>query len=154
MADLRDPNALHCRKDTRATGGSDCHGESYCSCQCDGCKAAHECSAEWYAEHPPKRERHPVVFRFGGAEHHLTLDEAHLALARLRDAIGSALDEMAAASAPVARSVPSGAHRHPGEPEYSYRPHLVPEVPKPTCAEHGVVIHRDGTCGLGCRGLG
>ena len=93
---------------------------------------------------------HPVVFRFGGAEYHLTLDEAHLALARLRDAIGSALDDLAAEP----RSVPLGARRHPGEPEYSYRPHLVPEVPKPTCVEHGVVIHRDGTCGLGCRGLG
>jgi hypothetical protein len=38
--------------------------------------------------------------------------------------------------------------------EYSYRPHLVPEVPRPTCVEHGLVIRRDGTCGSGCRGLG
>lgn len=56
MADIRDPNTLHCRKDTRAVGGADCHGESYCACQCDACKAANECAAAWYAAHPPPRE--------------------------------------------------------------------------------------------------
>ena len=42
----------------------------------------------------------------------------------------------------------------PQDTEHTCRPHLVPEVPKPTCVEHGLVIRRDGTCGNGCRGLG
>ena len=41
-------------------------------------------------------------------------------------------------------------HREAPEP----RPRLVPDRPKVTCVEHGLVIRRDGTCGNGCRGLG
>ena len=34
------------------------------------------------------------------------------------------------------------------------RPRLVPDRPKVTCVEHGLVRRPDGTSGAGCRGLG
>jgi hypothetical protein len=49
-----DPRHMHCQSDPRI-----CHGESFCGCQCDKCRAAHLVAAEFYA--PRAMPPHPLA---------------------------------------------------------------------------------------------